>query len=488
MRCFFYFSSLIVEGNHDDAAADGGDGVRDGGGDNRDDAEEEESRNLRPIIDEPYSVGIIVGRKKSGKSEKKIGIDSKTTKKIGKKTWKKSSKKVSKKSTKAPTSPAPPDTPPPVATPPPTVTPFETIVPTVNNTNNTNSSFRYLLWDGDDVVVVDGSSGGDDSNTRDTPATTTTTNDRIINVMMNQEPFAYQTEEMNPCQLVDAKLINNGPNRKMCESYLNLPLITQKEHNGFESCDDAVGNIPKTWYTVGPTTDKSLTAIAIEAQNPDWDHEHYGDESAKEFILNNCGIDTANAYECLAPPAYRADLFRFCALYTKGGLYMDSDIMPVVKLDELYDPCAVATIGHDWPQGRPQKQMKILAGQEGAMIFLCMINKIVTNVLLRLYPENPLALTGPMVLHDCYEENREGVSITYRDTRDAAYPYSGMRGRSVVTNDSLDEDVEPLLALEVPHNEKGHDGQHNYKIDFEKHQVYRPTCSLHVKKTTSARV
>merc|ERR1712176_1217221 len=91
-----------------------------------------------------------------------------------------------------------------------------------------------------------------------------------------------------------------------------------------------------------------------------------------------------------------------------GGMYMDADIMPLVKLEELYDPCAVATVGHDWPQGRPQKQMKILAGQQGAPIFLCMINKIVTNVKSRSYPENPLALTGPMVLHDCYEENNEG--------------------------------------------------------------------------------
>merc|ERR1711865_1093368 len=109
---------------------------------------------------------------------------------------------------------------------------------------------------------------------------------------------------------------------------------------------------------------------------------------------------------------------------------------PLVKLEELYDPCSIATIGHDWPQGQPQKQMKILAGQQGAPIFLCMIQKIVGNVRSRLYPDNPLALTGPMVLHDCSEEQ--------------------------------------LLAFEVPH----HDGTHNYKIDFDLHEVYRPTCGL----------
>merc|ERR1711957_411934 len=121
---------------------------------------------------------------------------------------------------------------------------------------------------------------------------------------------------------------------------------------------------------------------------------------------------------------------------------------------------------------------KIVAGQQGAPLFLCMINMIVTNVRSRLYPENPLALTGPMVLHDCYEENKDGVSVTYRDTRDAAYPYTGMRGPKG-----------QLIAFEVPH----HDG-HNYKIDFDLHEVYRPTCPLHKKQeqktttTTSASI
>ena len=50
-------------------------------------------------------------------------------------------------------------------------------------------------------------------------------------------------------------------------------------------------------------------------------------------------------------------------------------LCPSVKLEELYDPCSVATVGHDWPQRRPQKQMKILAGQQGSQLFLCMVNK-----------------------------------------------------------------------------------------------------------------
>jgi len=108
--------------------------------------------------------------------------------------------------------------------------------------------------------------------------------------------------------------------------------------------------------------------------------------------------------------------------------------------------------------------MKILAGQPGAPIFQCMLNKIVMNVRHRSYPDNPLALTGPMALHECYEDNSENVSVTYHDTRDASYPYTGMRAGN------------KLLAFESPGSSIDRE---NYQIDFDMHEVYRPTCPLH---------
>ena len=69
-----------------------------------------------------------------------------------------------------------------------------------------------------------------------------------------------------------------------------------------------------------------------------------------------------------------------------------------------------------------------------------------------MYPDNPLALTGPMALHECYEEHMTGVSVTYHDTRDAAYPYSGMRGKDC-----------KLVAFEVPYQNNNNDGQQQHR-------------------------
>jgi hypothetical protein len=281
--------------------------------------------------------------------------------------------------------------------------------------------------------------------------------------------FAYLTEEevaRDLCVQVDWKLIDNSANREMCKNYLELPYIK----NDAATCSNTptAKKVPKTLFSVSKDSEQSLVQIGVSASNPDFERRHFGDAEALEFVREHCGENVAHAYECLAPPAFRADLFRFCALFSEGGVYLDSDILPLVPIEDLYDPCAEATVGHDWPQGRAQKQMKILAGKPGAPIFGCMVDKIVNNIVHRIYPDNSLAITGPMALQECYEEYSVGVSVTYHDTREAARPWGGMR--------DISSDV--LLALETPEAA----GSKNYRFDFMEHGVYRPTCALKVEE------
>lgn len=52
----------------------------------------------------------------------------------------------------------------------------------------------------------------------------------------------------------------------------------------------------------------------------------FDDIKAKEFILKNFDKRTYDAFCKCAIPAMKADFFRYCALYVKGGLYTDIDI------------------------------------------------------------------------------------------------------------------------------------------------------------------
>lgn len=325
---------------------------------------------------------------------------------------------------------APSDMPSDVPSSSPSSSPSE-FIPSESPSNSTSTSARRAL-------NVDSETGVEEV-------------ERLAAVEIDQGIWA-SVDRSAPCLKVDAMLSDNMANRAMCQDFLDLPFKKQ------ESC--GVEKVPKIFYTVSKDSKLETHQLGILAANPSFEHRHFSDFEASIFVRNNCGDDVGDAYSCLAPPAFRADLFRFCALHSTGGLYLDSDIVPVVPLEELYDPCANATIGHDWPQGRPQKQMKILAGQKGAPIYQCMMNKIIGNIRARFYPDNSLAFTGPILLQECYEQYPDNVSVTYRDTRNAAFPYSGMTGK------------DGLLTFEVPSHSE------NYQVLFEKELVYRDTCSL----------
>ncbi len=62
----------------------------------------------------------------------------------------------------------------------------------------------------------------------------------------------------------------------------------------------------------------------------------FDDESAAEFIHAEFGADTVRMYESCVIPAMRADLFRYCFLVKRGGVYIDAD---QVEIKYSSHPC-----------------------------------------------------------------------------------------------------------------------------------------------------
>jgi len=211
----------------------------------------------------------------------------------------------------------------------------------------------------------------------------------------------------------------------------------------------------------------------VIAANPSFSVNRHDDISAESYIREHCGEKVADAFNCLLAPSFRADLFRFCVLFANGGIYLDEDIIPMKPLTELISECSSATVGHDFPaNGEPAKQMKILSAAPGSELMKCAMNNIVDNVRRRENPDSPLALTGPLLLQGCYERAPEDVAITYIDTRNAVWPYSGMRAGT------------DILAYEFPDSPKHfclgkncHDKE-DYANLYQNGQVYREECML----------
>lgn len=58
----------------------------------------------------------------------------------------------------------------------------------------------------------------------------------------------------------------------------------------------------------------------------DLPHVVYEMDAARSFIHDHLGIDVVASFDKLNPYAYKADLFRYCALYVVGGWYFDCTV------------------------------------------------------------------------------------------------------------------------------------------------------------------
>ena|SRR2546426_4807720 len=69
--------------------------------------------------------------------------------------------------------------------------------------------------------------------------------------------------------------------------------------------------------------------------NPEYEYRFYDDDGCRTLIKEHFGEQTLACYESLTNGAFRADLWRYCALYVHGGVYADADTHCTRPLREL---------------------------------------------------------------------------------------------------------------------------------------------------------
>lgn len=62
----------------------------------------------------------------------------------------------------------------------------------------------------------------------------------------------------------------------------------------------------------------------IKEQNPEFEHHLYDEPMCRSFIQEHFSKKVLQAYDSIIPHAYKADLWRYCILYKKSGIYLDS--------------------------------------------------------------------------------------------------------------------------------------------------------------------
>jgi mannosyltransferase OCH1-like enzyme len=161
--------------------------------------------------------------------------------------------------------------------------------------------------------------------------------------------------------------------------------------------------IYQTWYTKDLPQKMKERVELLKSNNPEFEHCLFDDNDCREFIKTNFDATVLYAYDHLIPGAYKADLWRLCALYKNGGIYMDIKLSCInnFKLIELTETEHFVLDR----VGPLSIYNALLVCKRGNPFLWRGIYRIVANVRHRIYGKTPLDPTGPRLLGDIILRN-----------------------------------------------------------------------------------
>ena len=156
----------------------------------------------------------------------------------------------------------------------------------------------------------------------------------------------------------------------------------------------------------------------LKLQNQEFNFHFYDDNMCREFIKDNFKKDVVDAYDSLIPGAFKADLWRYCILYKKGGIYMDIKFTlsdnSKYKLIDLIDREYYVRDSFELDGGRKLTKYEgeyiyqaLLVSNKNNKIMLKCIEKIVSNCKNKDVSEGLLGVTGPALIAQVIHDNIE---------------------------------------------------------------------------------
>ena len=145
---------------------------------------------------------------------------------------------------------------------------------------------------------------------------------------------------------INSQIISIGSsneNTKIIELYTTINLIA-------DTSKDIL--IPKiimqTNYKLITNLKHYNSICTILEKNPEYEYIFFDDKRCRDFLVenyqvnillndkdNNQDSDVVRAFDYILPGAIKADFFRYCYLYIKGGIYIDSKVICNISFNEL---------------------------------------------------------------------------------------------------------------------------------------------------------
>jgi len=159
----------------------------------------------------------------------------------------------------------------------------------------------------------------------------------------------------------------------------------------------------QTWHTKKLPLGMFRAVQMMKLMHPRFRHHLFDDNDCRDFIKEHFDGKVVHAFDSLIPGAYKADLWRYCVLYIKGGIYIDIKFqcLNTFHLIELSESnCFVAD------ENAANVYNAFMVSTARNPVMLNCINRIVEHVRTKYYGIDSLHPTGPHLLGEEIRNNR----------------------------------------------------------------------------------
>lgn len=172
--------------------------------------------------------------------------------------------------------------------------------------------------------------------------------------------------------------------------------------------------IYQTWHTNDLPPNMQKCVDKLKREHPEYEYHLYDDTDCRNFIKDNFDSSILHAFDTLIPGAYKADLWRYCILYKKGGIYLDikyqcENGFSFRQLEKNKEYFVLDRPGF-WKQNKHGIYNAFMVCKPGNKTLLNCIYKITENVYRRFYDFNQLYPTGPGLLGELYFHKIDTIS------------------------------------------------------------------------------
>ena len=181
--------------------------------------------------------------------------------------------------------------------------------------------------------------------------------------------------------------------------------------------------IMQTYYTTNATNEYHWNAFQTFVElNPEYEVLLMLDKHCRIFIDKHFPANVLKAYDAMVPKAFKADLFRYCFLYIKGGCYFDNKMINRSPLRRAILPSDDFLVCSDTlPYGIAAKTLRETTRYYNAVIcsaprderMLKAILFVVEMVSGRSYGFSDLGISGPVAFYEATKDLSLDVNLRF---------------------------------------------------------------------------